>query len=223
MLHTDPKTLPQNLQFYTPNENVRKTSADEIYCSVSDLISENGYHTYSLASVARWAGVSYQEIASRWPSKDALLSDTLDFVLDIPVDDQVGQSRLRQMSAEQLERACKFALLRWAKTNTSNRMRKLFTRLTLAMSEEPEFFEFLNEYTEQRSASFVSLFKQAMAKGVVRDDLDVSDLVSIGIGSIHYKICIRGDRPDRTFMNSVYDILFSAAPETPVAANQNAI
>ena len=223
MLHTDPKSFPKNLRFYPTNENVRKTPADEIYCSVCDLISENGYYAYSLTSVARWAGVPFQDVASRWSSKEALLIETLDFVLEVPVFDHDDQDRLRTMSAEQLQRACKFALLRWAKTNSSDRMRRLFKALAVAMSEEPEFFEFMNEFTEQRSASFVSLFKQAMARGVVRNDLDISDLVAISIGAIHYKICIRGDRPDTTYMTSIYDILFSRQNDMPVAANQNAI
>ena len=223
MLHTDPNTFPQILQFHSYNQNVRKTPAEKILCAACDLISENGYHAFSLVAVARWAGVSFHEVASTWSSKEALLSDTLDFALNIPVFRQDEQDRLHDMSAEALKRSCKRALLGWAKANAAPRMRRLFKALAPAMAETPELFEFMSEYTEQRSASFVSLFRQAIARGIVRNDLDISDLVAISIGAIHYKICIRGDRPDAVYMNSIYDILFSVQSEVPIAANQNAI
>lgn len=140
------------------------------------LLAQDGFEAMSIEAIAARAGVGKKTIYRWWSSKEALVIDALKNVQQIknPVID-TGSFR------DDLIALFRNTLQIWSSPDT----RDLLINLIGLMTSHPEVFQaYYDQVLADRLGQATRIVQQAQARGEVRQDLDISDILTLLAGPI---------------------------------------
>ncbi|MBV2153724.1 TetR/AcrR family transcriptional regulator [Kitasatospora sp. SUK 42] len=164
----------------------RSEAAEQaIFTAVEDLMADgNTLSELTIEGIATAAGVGKATIYRRWPNKEALLVDVVGR-LEEPVPEPTGGGAREDLIAmvDYIRRRGLAKRTRWVLKAALGQMHGL-----------PELHAaYLERVVKPRREVGLHLVRQAIAEGVIRDDLDVELLGDLLMGPILYRSILSDD------------------------------
>ena len=178
----------------------------EILSAALEVIAEVGYDRLTMDAVASAARASKATLYRRWSDKTTLVLDALRSVksADRPVPD-TGDLR-----EDLIASFCGPGSL------TDPAGLATFTSVLTAITRDPEFAEaFRREVVAPKLAAAAEVYARALARGELRDDLDLEIAAPALAGVLLHRYFLLGERPDRQAVERVVDALILPAVRRP--------
>jgi AcrR family transcriptional regulator len=177
-------------------------SHEAIVRATLELLAEVGFERLTMEQVQRRAGVGKATIYRRWASKSELVKEAIQFFsAELPVPDTGALKTDYAIVAA--------AVLAIAEDRNAA---LLMPRLLTEVSHDPELHAiFTAQLVEPRRAVVRTLFERAIARGEVRDDVDIELITDMLVGPVLYRFMIEGDdlRPAAERAPLVLDLLLA--------------
>ena len=167
----------------TPGRPRSEASHQAIIDATLELLVETGYGSLTMEAVRTRAGVGKATIYRRWSSKEELVRDAIVFLhheFETPDTgslrgDYAGMASL-VLSAAQRAGAATF-----------------MPRLLGDAANDPELHAiFYENLVEPRRAQMRAVLQRAVARGEIRDDVDVELIIDLFAGPVVYRLVITG-------------------------------
>jgi AcrR family transcriptional regulator len=167
----------------------------EILDAALDVLAEVGYDRLTMDAVAQRAKASKATLYRRWNSKATLVVDALASQKASPPVPDSGELRTDLLTA-----FCGMGGL------TDHDTTQTFGAVMTALSTDPEFAaEFRTRVLQPKAQLSRMLFERAVARGEVRDDLDL-DLVAPALaGIVLHRLFVMGETPGPALIENVID------------------
>ncbi|MEU9204897.1 TetR/AcrR family transcriptional regulator [Streptomyces sp. NPDC048332] len=184
--------------------NVRRSGPDltrAIMRTTLDLGQELGYAKLSIEAIAAGAGVGKHTIYRRWPSKGALLLDSLlslsESALDYPDTGDITVDLRRQIyDAVDLLAAAP--------------LRPLFQAMVGEAQHDPGVATALNErFIAPQAAKTMARLKTAQDKGQLSPGFDLDLAMAMLSGPLYFRLLITQEPLTHTYVDRVLDVLFA--------------
>ena len=147
-----------------------------------ELVVEGGLRGTTIEGIAARAGVGKATIYRRWKTKEELFSEALRGIA-IPLPDS-DRGSLREDV---------LALTAFNLEHMPRKVALLMPRLMVEAADDPELFAVMREVlVEPRRNVLKAILRRAIARGELRGDLDLEDVVDLLIGPLIYEILITG-------------------------------
>ena len=167
----------------TPGRPRSQASHEAIIRATLELLVENGYRSLTMESVRARAGVGKATIYRRWCSKEELVRDAIVFMHDDFRPPDTGSLRGDYEGMASLVRSA--AHRAGAAT--------LMPRLLGDVANDPELRAiFYDNLVEPRRAQMRAVIERAVARGEVRDDVDIELVIDLFAGPVVYRLLITG-------------------------------
>ena len=185
----------------TPGRPRSEASHQAIIRATLELLLETGYRSLTMDAVRTRAGVGKATIYRRWSSKEELVRDAIVFMHDDIQAPDTGSVRGdfegmagRVRSAAQRSGAATF-----------------MPRLLGETANDPELHAiFSANLVEPRRAQMRAILARAVARGEIRDDVDVELMIDLFAGPIIYRLLItRGDLAQLPALDDQLDALLN--------------
>ena len=177
----------------TPGRPRSEASHHAIIEATLELLIEAGYGSLTMEGVRARAGVGKATIYRRWSSKEELVRDAIVFLHHAFDTPDTGSLR------------GDFGALAMAvRASASRGGATLMPRLLGEAVNDPELFAiFRANLVEPRRAALRTVLERAVARGEIRDDVDVELMIDLFAGPPVYRLLITGG--DMSQMFSVED------------------
>ncbi len=184
-----------------PGRPRSEASHQAIIRATLELLLETGYRSLTMDAVRARAGVGKATIYRRWSSKEELVRDAIVFMHDDIQAPDTGSVRgdfegmaARVRSAAQRSGAATF-----------------MPRLLGETANDPELHAiFSANLVEPRRAQMRAILARAVARGEIRDDVDVELMIDLFAGPIIYRLLItRGDLAQLPALDDQLDVLLN--------------
>jgi AcrR family transcriptional regulator len=184
-----------------PGRPRSEASHQAIIRATLELLLETGYRSLTMDAVRARAGVGKATIYRRWSSKEELVRDAIVFMHDDIQAPDTGSVRgdfegmaARVRSAAQRSGAATF-----------------MPRLLGETANDPELHAiFSANLVEPRRAQMRAILARAVARGEIRDDVDVELMIDLFAGPIIYRLLItRGDLAQLPALDDQLDALLN--------------
>ncbi|CAO5242660.1 TetR/AcrR family transcriptional regulator [Frankia sp. AgKG'84/4] len=174
-----------------------------IRAATLDLLAELGYDGVTMDRVAARARTGKATIYRRWPSKLAMVLDSIDaFAQERMPTPNTGSFRLDLLEF----------LVSFHEAIRSDRGR-ILAELISEMPRNPELRNALRRgLSAQRDASWRAIAEKAVARGELRAAVDGSLLAEIGTAVIVQRVMLTGDPVDRAFLETIVDDVLIRRP-----------
>ncbi|MEV0916636.1 TetR/AcrR family transcriptional regulator [Streptomyces sp. NPDC049967] len=190
--------------------NARRSGPDltkAIMQTTLDLGQELGYAKLSIEAIAARAGVGKHTIYRRWPSKGALLLDSLlslsESALDYPDTGDVAAD-LRNQIYEAID------LLAGASHSP------LFRALVGEAQHDPGVGAALNErFIAPQADKTVARLKSACDQGQLAPDFDLDLAMAILSGPLYFRLLITHEPLTHAYVDRILDALFAGMGPRP--------
>ena len=147
-----------------------------------ELLVEGGYGALTMEAVRTRAGVGKATIYRRWSSKEELVSDTIVFLHEEFKTPDTGSLRGDYDALATLVRA-----------SASRSGASLMPRLIGEAIDDPELFAIFHaNLVAPRRAALRSVLERAVARGEIREGLDLELLIDLFAGPAVYRLLITG-------------------------------
>ncbi|MCK9893841.1 TetR/AcrR family transcriptional regulator [Frankia sp. AgB32] len=167
-----------------------------IRAATLDLLAELGYDGVTMDRVAARARSGKATIYRRWPSKLAMVLDSID---------AFAQERMPTPNTGSLRLDLLEFLVSFHEAIRSDRGR-ILAELISEMPRNPELRNALRRgLSAQRDASWRAIAEKAVARGELRAEVDGSLLTEIGTAVIVQRVLLTGDPVDRAFLETIVD------------------
>jgi AcrR family transcriptional regulator len=168
-----------------PGRPRSEVSHQAIIRATLELLLETGYRSLTMEGVRARAGVGKATIYRRWSSKEELVRDVIVFLHDDVEAPDTGS--LRGDYEGMASRVRSAAQRAGAAT--------LMPRLLGETANDPELHAiFYENLVEPRRAQMRAVLRRAMARGEIRDDVDIEVIIDLFAGPVIYRLLItRGD------------------------------
>jgi AcrR family transcriptional regulator len=167
----------------TPGRPRSEASHQAIIRATLELLLEAGYRALTMEGVRARAGVGKATIYRRWSSKDELVRDAIVFLHDDVGAPDTGSLRgdYEGMATRVLSAA--------ARSGAAT----LMPRLLGDVANDPELRAiFYENLVEPRRAQMRTILQRAVARGEIRDDVDVELMIDLFAGPVVYRLLITG-------------------------------
>jgi AcrR family transcriptional regulator len=167
-----------------------------------DLLAEEGYARLTIEAVAHRAGVGKPTLYRRWPSKAALVIDSLHATRgdDLPVHDGPVRERLIAYVSQVIR-----------KTRTQ-RGRQLMAGLIGELARDPELAAAMREaFVSKRRRVLFRIFDDAIETGELPSDLDRHLAADLLFGPIMLRALVTGEPLPERLAATLVDALLGAA------------
>jgi AcrR family transcriptional regulator len=147
-----------------------------------ELVVEGGLRGTTIEGIAARAGVGKATIYRRWKTKEELFNEALRGIAIPLPDSEMGSLRedVLALTAFNLE-------------HMPRKVALLMPRLMVEAADDPELFAVMREVlVEPRRNVLKAILRRAIARGELRGDLDLEDVVDLLIGPLIYEILITG-------------------------------
>ncbi|MFN8051513.1 MAG: TetR/AcrR family transcriptional regulator [Acidimicrobiales bacterium] len=164
-----------------------------------DILTESGFERLSMEAVAHRAGVAKATIYRRFPSKvDLIVAMCQSFAPPLAPAPDTGSLRgdLMQMVESLGDTMC----------STSDTGRLMPSMLSAA-KENSEVREAMQQFTATRRRRVHEVVQAAVERGELQRGIDPNLIGDLLVGSMMYRIVIRGGKVDRKFNASLVDAL----------------
>jgi AcrR family transcriptional regulator len=183
----------------------------EILVAALEVLADVGYDRLTMDAVATRAKASKATLYRRWTSKASLVIDALLLNKDVPVVPDTGTLR-----GDLLEAFCGIGGLLDPRTVTT-----LFSVLT-AVTRDAEFAaEFRTRVIGPKMQVSRTIYEHALARGEVREDLDISLFGPALAGILLHRAYLLGEAPTREQIARVIDQIILPAALAPTAKEQS--
>jgi AcrR family transcriptional regulator len=179
----------------------------EILVAALEVLADVGYDRLTMDAVATRAKASKATLYRRWTSKASLVIDALLLNKDVPMAPDTGTLR-----GDLLEAFCGTGGLVDPQVVTT-----LFSVLT-AVTRDAEFAEeFRTRVIGPKMQVGRSIYERALARGEVREDLDISLFGPALAGILLHRAYLLGEAPTREQIARVIDQIILPAALAPTA------
>ena len=185
----------------TPGRPRSEASHQAIIRATLELLLESGYRSLTMEGVRARAGVGKATIYRRWSSKEELVRDAIVFIHDDVEAPDTGSLRGDyEGMASRVRSAAKRA---GAAT--------FMARLLGETANDPELHAiFYDNLVEPRRAQTRTILERAMARGEIRDDVDIDLIIDLFAGPVIYRLLItRGDLEQLPAIDKQLDALLN--------------
>lgn len=178
----------------------------EILTATLDVLADVGYDRLTMDAVAAAARASKATLYRRWSTKAALVIDALLSEKGSPVAPDTGTLR-----SDLLAMFCGGGGL------TDERQSAILASVITAIGRDVEFADaFRTQFIDPKSKLVHEIYARAMARGEIRDDLDLDLLAPALPGIVLHRQFLLGEMPDRDLIARVVDhIILPAAGIDP--------
>jgi len=167
----------------TPGRPRSEASHQAIVRATLELLVETGYRSLTMEGVRARAGVGKATIYRRWSSKEELVRDAIVFMHDDFEAPDTGSLRGDYEGMAALVRAA--AHRAGAAT--------FMPRLLGDAANDPELHAiFYDNLVEPRRAQMRAVLQRAVARGEIRDDVDIELIIDLFAGPVVYRLLITG-------------------------------
>jgi AcrR family transcriptional regulator len=167
----------------TPGRPRSEASHQAIIRATLELLLEAGYRSLTMEGVRARAGVGKATIYRRWSSKEELVRDAIVFMHDDLQAPDTGSLRGDYEGMAALVRSA--AHRAGAAT--------LMPRLLGDVANDPELRAiFYDNLVEPRRAQMRAVLQRAVARGEIRDDVDIELIIDLFAGPVVYRLLITG-------------------------------
>ncbi|MFF0738769.1 TetR/AcrR family transcriptional regulator [Streptomyces sp. NPDC004111] len=172
-----------------------------------ELGQELGYARLSIEAIAARAGVGKHTVYRRWPSKGALMLDSLlslsESALDYPdTGDVIADLRRQIYEAVDLLAGAPFS--------------PLFRALVGEAQHDPGVATALNErFIAPQAAKTAARLKTARAQGQLSPDFDLDLAMAILSGPLYFRLLITQEPLTRDYVDRLLDTLFAGMGPRP--------
>lgn len=162
------------------------TTEERVYAAAKEELADGGFEAFSMRGVARRSGVSRPSLLLRWPTKDLLILDTLEKLVEWP-SPRPGADVRSEIAA----------IVAHVSTLMDGDMLPIQLRLIADAPGHPELFEAFQDKVIYRAGNrLVQLLERAVAEGELSPETDVRWAADALIGVIFMRtIRSRGQRP----------------------------
>jgi AcrR family transcriptional regulator len=162
----------------------RDERADRAILSAAlELMATDGVYELRMDDVAARAGVGKATIYRRWSSKEELVRDAIVFMHDDVAAPDTGSLR---GDYEGLASRVRSAAHRAGAAT-------IMPRLLGETANDPELHAiFYDNLVEPRRAQMRAVLQRAIARGEIRDDVDVELIIDLFAGPVVYRLVITG-------------------------------
>jgi len=167
----------------TPGRPRSEASHQAIIRATLELLVEKGYGALTMEAVRARAGVGKATIYRRWSSKEELVRDAITFMHDDFVAPDTGSLRgdYEGMAALVLSAAQRAGAATF------------MPRLLGEAANDPELHAIFYEHlVEPRRAQMREVLQRAVARGEIRDDIDIELIIDLLAGPVVYRLVITG-------------------------------
>jgi AcrR family transcriptional regulator len=181
----------------------RRARADAaILDAVRELLAEEGYDSLSVERVAQRAGVSKATIYRRHPSKASLVVEALH---------ENKRAAVEYQDTGDL-RADLVRYLAGIGRAMSSDDGHIMAGLVSAVARNPELADAMrSEYIEPRRRQMLEIFRAAVDRGDLRDDVDPRVLGDVLVGALQHRFLVTGDPTGRKVAEQIVDLVLSGA------------
>ncbi|MCB0997004.1 MAG: TetR/AcrR family transcriptional regulator [Acidimicrobiales bacterium] len=174
-----------------------------------ELLAEEGFANTTIEGIARRAGVAKTTVYRHWDDRRALLLDALGSLFEpTPVPD-LGDLRSDLISAMT-------DLLEGFRSSTWSR---LLPAMVDARERDPDYDGIHERLAQQRRAPLREVLERAVADGLVRDSVDVADVVATLAGSVLYRrLVLRSALDDDTLAERTVELVLDGLLARPRSA-----
>ena len=185
----------------TPGRPRSEASHQAIIRATLELLLESGYRSLTMEGVRARAGVGKATIYRRWSSKEELVRDAIVFMHDDLQAPDTGSLRGDYQGMASLVRSA--AHRAGAAT--------FMPRLLGETANDPELHTILyDNLVEPRRAQMRAILERAIARGEIRDDVDIELIIDLFAGPVVYRLLItRGDLAQLPAVEAQLDALLS--------------
>ena len=185
----------------------------QLYDATLEILAEVGYDRLTMDAVAARAKASKATLYRRWSGKAQLVIDALVSEKEPPRDHDTGSLR-----GDLIATFCGMGGL------TDAHQMALVGSVITAISRDADFAEaFRRDFVAPKSAIARAIYQRAIARGEIRDDVDLDVLVPALPGIVLHRLFLLGDRPTRDLIERVIDLVIlpatrpgaTASPEGP--------
>jgi AcrR family transcriptional regulator len=169
----------------TPGRPRSEASHQAIIRATLELLLETGYRALTMEGVRARAGVGKATIYRRWSSKEELVRDAIVFLHDDLEAPDTGSLRgdYEGMAARVRSAA--------QRAGAATLMPRLLGETALDPDLHAIFYENL---VAPRRAQMRAILQRAVARGEIRDDVDVDLIIDLFAGPVVYRLLLtRGD------------------------------
>lgn len=176
--------------------------AEEIFAATLKLLTEKGYDSLAIESVAAESGVNKTTIYRWWPSKDALLAATL--VASQPLAFAVPDTGSLRGDLLGLARGIAGLL-------TDDRTASIVAAVFSAAPRRPELGQVAQAFFADRLARERPIFQRAIERGELPPTADPKAIMDMLAGSIWFRLRLRGEIVTPEHLDQTVDIVLRGA------------
>jgi AcrR family transcriptional regulator len=167
----------------TPGRPRSEASHQAIIRATLELLLDTGYRSLTMEGVRARAGVGKATIYRRWSSKEELVRDAIVFMHD---DLQAPDTGSLRGDYEGMASRVRSAADRAGAAT-------LMPRLLGDVANDPELRAiFYDNLVEPRRAQMRAILQRAIARGEIRDDVDIELIIDLFAGPVVYRVLITG-------------------------------
>jgi AcrR family transcriptional regulator len=167
----------------TPGRPRSEASHQAIIRATLELLLETGYRSLTMEGVRARAGVGKATIYRRWSSKEELVRDVVVFMHD---DLQAPDTGSLRGDYEGMAARVRAAAQRAGAAT-------VMPRLLGDVANDPELRAiFYDNLVEPRRAQMRAVLQRAVARGEIRDDVDIELIIDLFAGPVVYRLLITG-------------------------------
>jgi AcrR family transcriptional regulator len=174
-----------------------------------ELVVEGGLQGTTIEGIAARAGVGKATIYRRWKTKEELFTEALRTIaVELP-DPDTGSLREDVMG-----------VVAWNLEHMPRKAALLMPRLMVEAADDPALFAVMREVlVDARRTVLKAILRRAVARGELREDVDLEDVVDLLIGPLIYKILITGaDMPAVSQLSArIFDLALEGLAPTPAS------
>jgi len=173
---------------------------EAVFSAARALVGEGGYPAATIEAIAARSGVAKTTIYRRWPSRGALFVDLMAQLTDRDLPPLSGHDPLRALHNE----------LRTAAGNAEGVPGRVLVSLLWEAQHDPEIQKALLERVLlPRRDARIRAVRQAQESGALRRDLPPNIAVDLLWGPLFYRMWVRHEPIDPSFVTQVFENLMA--------------
>jgi AcrR family transcriptional regulator len=180
----------------------------EVLEAAADIVAEVGLERATIEEIAARSGVAKTTIYRHWPSKQALMVDTVRGCFLPMATPNTGDLRADLIT-------CFDGMVR---SGLSGRVGRMLPSLLDGAARDPELDRLLRDYLVERAVPLRTVLQLGQARGELPDDLDLDFAVTLFIGPLLYRKMIEREFVTEPFVVAVVDGALRALGATNLSA-----
>jgi AcrR family transcriptional regulator len=167
------------------------------------LLPEVGYHGLTMEGVAARAGVGKATVYRRWPSKGALVGETIAKHLDI------GPAADTGTTVGDLQASIQATIENYSGTAAG----LAIPALAADLDRDPELLQaFHAQFLKPRRAASGEVLRKAIARGDLPPDVDIELLLDIWAGTVFYRVLVSREPITHDLAQRLTELLVHGSP-----------